>query len=194
MRALSPAASLLLILALGGCGSIETQHSDIAQFQAKGYTYYKWRSEPLRNTQGSADTLYVMDPIVRREVNANLAEQGYVMDPARAQFSVDYLQATGLREGVSSQDASGGIDPIPSARPHRQVNQAMVDNAHALAGLQTTSNVAIQFNDVATQQEIWRVIITKIVDDANAPDPATVERNLVRGINKGLRPLPKAGS
>jgi hypothetical protein len=192
MRALPLAASLLL-LALGGCGTIETQHSDIAQFEASGFTYYTWRSEPLRNTTGSADALYIMDPIVRREVNANLAERGYVLDPARAQFSVDYLQATGLREGVSSQDASGGIDPIPSARPNRQINQAMVDNAHALAGLQTTSNIAIQFNDVTTQREIWRVIITKIVDDVNEPDPATVERNLERGISKALKSLPEAG-
>jgi hypothetical protein len=193
MRALPFAASLLL-LTLGGCGTIETRHSDITQFEASGFTYYKWRSEPLRNTSGSADTLYIMDPIVRREVDANLSERGYVLDPARAQFSVDYLQATGLRDGVSSQDASGGIDPIPSARPHRQVNQAMVDNAHALGGLQTTSNIAIQFNDVSTQQEIWHVIITKIVEDVNEPDPATVERNLERGISKALKPLPKAGS
>ncbi len=193
MRAPSLAASLLLVLALGGCGTIETQHSDVAQFQAKGFTYYTWRSEPLQNTTGSADALYIMDPIVRREVNANLADRGYVLDPERAQFSVDYLQATGLREGVSSQDASGGIDPIPSARPHRQVNQAMVDNAHALGGLQTTSNIAIQFNDISTQREIWRVVITKIVDNVNEPDPSTVERNLERGISRGLRPLPKAG-
>lgn len=192
MRALFLAASLLLPV-LGGCGSIETQHSDIAEFEASGFTYYAWRSAPLRNTAGSADTLYIMDPIVRREVDANLAERGYVLDPARAQFNVDYLQATGLREGVASQDASGGIDPIPSARPHRQVNQAMVDNAHALAGLQTTSNIAIQFNDAKTQREIWRVIITKVIDDANEPDPAAVARNLERGISKALQPLPRAG-
>lgn len=194
MRAPCLAASLLLVSALVACGSIETQHSDTAQFKAGNYTYYKWRSEPLRNTTGSGDTLYIVDPIVRREVNARLAERGYVLDAARAQFSVDYLQATGLREGVNSQDASGGIDPIPSARPNRQINQAMVDNAYALSGLQTTSNIAIQFNDVSTQREVWRVIITKIVDDVNTPDPATVERNLQQGISKGLKPLPEAGS
>ena len=80
------------------------------------------------------------------------------------------LQATGLRMGVDSQDASGGIDPIPSARPNRQINQAMVDNANALSGVQETNNIALQFNSVETQQEIWRVLITKIVENTNTAE------------------------
>ena len=115
-----------------------------------------------------------------------------MLDPERAQFSVDYLQAMALREGVSSQDASGGIDPIPSARPNRQINQAMVDNANALAGVQTTNNIAIQFNDLATQEEVWHVVITKIVENVNQTDIERIERNVSRGISQGLRDLPNA--
>ena len=192
MRRVMFLASLCLALVASGCSSIETRPSDPTAFAEAKFRYYKWRSEPLANPGGSNDPLYLMDPIIRREVNQELAARGYRLDPERAQFSVDYLQAMGLRQGVSSQDASGGIDPIPSARPNRQINQAMVDNANALAGVHETNNIAIQFNDLASQTEIWHVVITKIVENANAPDPAVLERNLQRGIQMGLSSLPDA--
>lgn len=190
MRRITAFAALLLSLTLAACNSIETRPADTAEFEALGYTYFKWRSEPLANSSRSTDTLYVMDPIIRRQVNAQLQAKGYILDEEKAQFSVDYLQAMGLRMGVDSQDASGGIDPIPSARPNRQINQAMVDNANALSGVQETNNVALQFNSMENQQEIWSVVITKIVDNTNRTDPAAMEKNLARGIQQGLSPLP----
>lgn len=192
MRRITALTALLLSLTLAACTSIETRPTDTAEFEALGYTYFKWRSEPLANSTRSTDSLYLMDPIIRREVNAQLKAKGYILDAERAQFSVDYLQAMGLRMGVDSQDASGGIDPIPSARPNRQINQAMVDNANALSGVQETNNIALQFNSAETQQEIWRVIITKIVDNTNRTDTDAIERGVARGIELGLRPLPKA--
>ena len=192
MRSFTTLATLLLAMTLTACSSIQTEPTDTAAFEAGSYKYFKWRSEPLANTAQSDDLLYVMDPIVRREVNSALRKRGYILDPEQAQFSVDYLQAVGLRQGVSSQDANGGIDPIPSARPNRQINQAMVDNAHALAGVQTTNNVAIQFNDVASQQEVWRVVITKIIDDVNNVDTAAMERTINRAIDQGFKTLPDA--
>ena len=67
-----------------------------------------------------------------------------------------------------------------------------MDNAHALAGVQTTNNIAIQFNEVSNQTEIWRVIITKIVDDTNNVDTKTLERNIAKAIDKGFKTLPDA--
>jgi len=192
MRSFTTVASLLFALALGACSGIETRPTDTAEFVAGNFTYFKWRSEPLANPGGSSDPMYLMDPIIRRQVNANLSAKGYVLNPEKAQFSVDYLQAIALREGVSSQDASGGIDPIPSARPNRQINQAMVDNANALSGVQTTNNIAIQLNDVETQEEVWRVIITKIVENVNERDPDRMENSIGRAIQQGLSTLPDA--
>jgi hypothetical protein len=192
MRRITALAAIVLSLTLAACSSIETRPTDTAEFEALGYTYFKWRSQPLSNSSRSADSLYLMDPIIRREVNAQLTAKGYVLDNERAQFSVDYLQATGLRMGVDSQDASGGIDPIPSARPNRQINQAMVDNANALSGVQETNNIALQFNSVETHQEIWRVLITKIVENTNRTDTQAMEKGLSRGIQQGLRTLPTA--
>ena len=192
MRRITALAAVLLSLAAAACSTIETRPADTAEFEALGYTYYRWRSQPLANSSRSADPVYTMDPIIRREVNRQLAGKGYILDEERAQFSVDYLQATGLRMGVASQDASGGIDPIPSARPSRQLDQAMVDNAHALSGVQKTNNIALQFNSVTTRQEIWRVLITKIVENTNRVDNAALERGLTQGIQQGLRTLPRA--
>jgi hypothetical protein len=192
MRSFITLATLLLSLTMAACSSIETRPEDTANFAAGNFKYFKWRSQPLTNSSQSEDVLYVMDPIVRREVTAALNAKGYILDTERAQFSVDYLQAMGLRQGVKSQDASGGIDPIPSARPNRQINQAMVDNAHALAGVQTTNNIAIQFNKVSTQEEVWRVIITKIVDDTNNIDVAAMERNINKAVTQGFKTLPNA--
>ena len=190
MRTLSV---LLLLLAVSACSSVETRPGDTAAFEAGDYRYYSWRSQPLANSRQSGDVLYLIDPIVRREVNAALGQLGYVQDPARAQFSVDYLQAMGLRDGVKSQDASGGIDPIPSARPNRQINQAMVDNANALAGVQTTNNIAIQFNDTASHQEVWQVVITSIVENSNKIDVDDMERKISKAVHQAFRPLPQAG-
>ncbi|PLW69213.1 DUF4136 domain-containing protein [Pseudohalioglobus lutimaris] len=192
MRSFTVLATLMLIFGLTACSTIETRPEDTARFVAGQYKYFTWRSQPLNNPGGSSDPLYTMDPMIREQVNAQLVKKGYILDPARAQFSVDYLQATALREGVSSQDASGGIDPIPSARPNRQINQAMVDNANALAGVQTTNNIAIQFNDMESQEEVWRVVVTKIVDDVNRVDANTMRNNLQKGISKGMSSLPDA--
>jgi hypothetical protein len=192
MRSLIVIATLMLTVVTTACSTIETRPEDTARFAAGQYKYFTWRSKPLANPGGSADPLYTMDPVIRNEVTAQLTARGYVLDATQAQFSVDYLQATALREGVSSQDASGGIDPIPSARPNRQINQAMVDNAHALAGVQTTNNIAITFNDMDSQQEVWRVVVTKIVEDVNRVDAATMRTNLKKGISKGMSTLPDA--
>lgn len=192
MRFCTTAATLLLTLLSGACSTIETRPADTAAFEAGNYSYYRWRSEPLSNPSGSGDDLYLMDPLIRRELDANLARKGYRLDPQQAQFTVDYLQAIGMREGVKSLDARGGIDPIPSANPNRQINQAIVDNAHALGGVQTTSNIAIQFNDARSNEEVWRVIITKIVDDVNEIDPDDLAHSISRGIEKGLKTLPDA--
>jgi len=194
MRRSKKIASLILAVGLVACSGIETRPADTGKFAAGNFTYYKWRTPALTNPTGSKDPLYLMDPLIRREVDKQLQAKGYVLDAARAQFTVDYLQALGLREGVASQDAAAisGLDPIPSARPNRLVNQAMVDNANALSGLQETENVALQFNDVGSNEEVWRVVITKIVENTNEIDRDEMKKTIGDGIAQGLRTLPNA--
>ena len=193
MRILKTLASTLLIIALAACSGIETQPEDTARFAGKNYQYYSWRSEPLKNPGNSGDRIYLMDPIVRREVDKGLQAKGYRLDPERAQFSVDYLQAPGLRMGAKSEAASN-ITAYPTVLPNRQVDGAVVDNAHALGGVKETNNIALQINDVASKQEIWQVIITKFVENANQGDAKNLDRNLSKAISKGLNTLPAANN
>ncbi|TGD75793.1 hypothetical protein E4634_02680 [Mangrovimicrobium sediminis] len=192
MRPLHLLSILCLPLWLAACSSIETQPADATQFAQGQYKFYTWRDEALKNPQNSSDPIYVMDAVLRREVDAALAEKGYVRDAGRAQFEITYLQAPGILQGVGSSDAYGGIDPIPSARPNRQVNQAMVDNAQALSGVRETHNIALLFNDAGSHDEVWSVLITKIVDSVNQPDPEKMAKAIRQGVRKGLGELPDA--
>lgn len=180
-----------LTLAITACSGIETEPADPTEFVAGQHRYYNWRSEPLENTINSTDPIYVIDPIMRREVNSTLQSKGYRLDPERATFNVDYVYATGLLEGAKSEQASN-ISPIPSQTPNRQVNQAIVDNAHALGGLKETSYVLIQFNEAKSHEEVWRVLITKIVENVNAVDTARLAEVFSKAVDQALRELPDA--
>ena len=191
MRITHTLASGLLSLALAACSGVEIRPTPVDKFAAGNYQYYRWRTEPLKNTANSSDPVYSMDPIMRREVNKSLQSKGYILDKERAQFSVDYLYATGMREGAVSRE-TGNVTPYPTVVPNRQVNQAVVDNSIALGGVQETSNIALQFNDVADNKEVWHVIITKIVENVNRIDTAELNDNLKKALGQALKPLPAA--
>lgn len=184
-----PAALLALFLA--ACSGVETRPGDTAAFEAGNYSYYKWRSEPLKPRSGSVDPIYKIDPILRRAVDSELADKGYILDPERAQFSVDYVYAEGLRMGEVSDEA-GNISVYPGQIPNRNMDQASIDNAIALGGVKETSNIGLQFNDVGKREEVWRVIVTKIIERVNNTETEALEKTVRSAIKHGLRPLPDA--
>lgn len=184
------ACSLLPLLAMA-CSSVEIHQAPIEPFAAGDYRYYKWRTDPLPATSVSNDPLYTLDPILRREVNALLQGKGYVLDATRAEFTVDYQNMQSLRQGARSQLADN-ISPIPTVTPNRQVNQAAVDNAIALSGVQPTNNLILQFNDEATNREVWRVTLTRIVEDANNVGASGLDEGLPGSLQRALEPLPPA--
>ena len=192
MRVTGLITSLLLPLILAACSGTETRPAETDEFAAGHYRYFKWRSEPLKNTANSSDPVYALDPAIRRHVNATLAEKGYLLDPERAEFSVDYFFAVGMREGQKSEVATN-ISTYPTVLPNRQADGATVDNAYALGGVKKTSNIALQFNDVENKQEVWHVIITKIMEDANMTETSRLDRSVQQAIRQALRPLPEAG-
>jgi hypothetical protein len=189
MRCTSILTALLATLMLAACGGVETRPEGTEEFAAADYRYYKWRDEPLVNTANSPDPVYVMDPIVRREVDTQLQKKGYILDEDKAQFNVTYLYAPGLMQGEVSRSASN-LNPYPTAIPNRQMDQASVDNAYALGGMKETDNIGLQFNDQQTGKEVWLVVITKIVEDANRIDTARMESNLRKAIDQGMKTLP----
>ncbi|HSG57234.1 MAG TPA: hypothetical protein VLA45_17425, partial [Paracoccaceae bacterium] len=80
----------------------------------------------------------------------------------------------------------------PGVIPNRNMDQASIDNAIALGGVKETSNIGLQFNDVAKREEVWRVIVTKIIEKVNNTDAEAMRKTVRSAVAHGLRPLPEA--
>ena len=180
-----------LLLALAACSGVETSPAYVSDFAAGNYHYYSWRSEPMANTTHSTDSMYRLDPVLRDTINASLKSKGYVLDPARAQFNVDYIFAPGARDGVKGVEASN-LSTHPGVVPNRDIDQASIDNANALGGLKETRNIGIQFNDVERKAEVWHVIITKLVGNANSTTGSGQPSKISAAVNNGMKSLPPA--
>jgi hypothetical protein len=181
----------LIALAMVACNGVEVRPAETDTFAAGNYRYYSWRSEPIVNTANSRDHMYRLDPILRGAINTSLQAKGYVHDAQRAQFSVDYLFAEGVRDGVKGAEASN-LSTHPGVVPDGNINQASIDNAIAMGGLKETRNIGIQLNDIERNEEVWRVIITKLIDDANLDQSSRLTNSINSAINKGMRSLPPA--
>lgn len=193
MRINTVLAYILLSLSLAACSGVEIEPAGIEQFAAGNYRYYSWRTAPLPTGTRSSDPVYAIDPVLRREVDAELARKGYVLDPQRAQFTVDYIFAPGMLDGERSNWASN-ISPRATVTPNRRVDQASVDNAIALGGVKETNNIVLQFNDKASNQKVWQVTLSKIVENANQVDTARIDRLLTDQMKRALQTLPQAPS
>lgn len=191
MRITTVLAYTLLSLALAACSGVEIEPAGIDHFAAGNYRYYSWRTEPLPNETRSSDPVYAIDPVMRREVDANLGRKGYILDPQRAQFTVDYIFSQGMLQGERSGWASN-ISPRPSVTPNRQVDQASVDNAIALGGVKETNNIILQFNDRTSNKEVWQVTLSKIVENANRTDTSRIDETLKKYMERALESVPQA--
>jgi hypothetical protein len=191
MRITTLLTSTLLSLALVACSGVDIQRSAIEQFTTGNYRYYMWRTDALPQETPSANAVHALDLVMRREIDAHLQNRGYILDPKRAQFTVHYRYVKGMVQGERSALASN-LTAIPRVMPTRQVDQASVDNAIALGGVKETNNLIVQFNDRATNQAVWQVTLTEIVENANSSDSALLDDNLQRYLTRALRPLPQA--
>ena len=181
----------LMALAITACNGVEVRPTETDTFAAGNYRYYSWRSEPIVNTANSRDPMYRLDPILRQAINTALQAKGYVHDAQRAQFSVDYLFAEGIRDGVEGAEASN-LSTHPGVVPNRNIDQASIDNAIAMGALKETRNIGIQLNDVGRKEEVWRVIITKLVDDVNIAEDSRLYKSVSSAVDQGMRSLPSA--
>lgn len=192
MRNTAVLACFILLLALVACSNgVQIQQDAVDQFAAGNYRYYKWRTEPLPQTTRYSAALYAMDPVIRRDVDADLQARGYVLDEERAQFTVDYQYVSGMLQGERSA-LGGNISAIPTVTPNRQVNQASVDNAIALSGVKETDNIVLQFNDRDSNRQVWQASMTIIVENTNDHDTSRLADNLKGFLERTLQPLPPA--
>jgi hypothetical protein len=191
MRITNILAYGILSLTVLGCSGVEIQPAATDRFIAGNYLYYQWRTDALPSDVRSSDPAYAIDPVMRRDVNADLQSKGYVLNPERAQFTVGYILMNGMVQGATS-DLASNISPYPRVTPNRQIDQASVDNAIALGGVKETNNIILQFNDKTSNQEVWHVTLTKIVEDANSVDTSRINDNLTQYLKRALKSLPQA--
>jgi hypothetical protein len=192
MRITVVLACTILLSVLAACSNVHIEHNGTEAFAAGNYRYYKWRTAPLPKATRSYDALYALDPVLRKEIDALLQAKGYVLDPQRAQFTVDYMYVSGMAQGARSALADN-IQPIPRINPNRQVDQASVDNAIALAGVRETDNIIVQFNDRESNREVWSATMTSIVEDANSNDATRLDDDMKGYLTRALESLPPAG-
>jgi hypothetical protein len=179
---------LLFPLLLAGCISgIETSPSDTAAFAAGNYRSYAWRRPALPVEGSGADSIYRLDPVLRAAVDETLAGKGYRRVEDNGDFLVDYVAATGLVDGAVSESADN-VSYRPAAVPNRNVDQASIDNAYALGAVRETANIAIILFDGASEDAVWNVRISKIIEDRNRVNSDLARR----AIRQGLRTLPDA--
>ncbi len=173
---------------LVACSGVETIPEDTARFEATGYDSFAWRSEPLEQRGYTRDRLYQADPMIRRAIEDRLGELGYrLVDRDDAQFLIEYLAAGSINDGRLATTASN-VTPYPSAQINRQADGATVDNAYALSGVKEMGNLMVVFVDPAATEVLWRVSISKIMEDANSVSESAVRR----AVREGLSTLPSA--
>lgn len=184
--------TVLTACMLVACAGVEVDVWDSQAFASGNFATYSWRSEPFSSELYIRDPIYVIDPILREVVDAELAGKGYRRVPRDGDFTIDYIYAPGIRLGAPNA-ATSFISPNPAVRPNANVSQAERDNAIALAGVKETRNIALQVNNGATGREVWRAVMTKIVTDANQPNQRTTRSVLKTGVRRAFRDLPDAG-
>lgn len=182
------AVLLCLSLLLGACSGTETIPDDTARFAAGGHSRYAWRSEPLSQSGNSRDLIYQADPVIRASVDERLAELGYrLVDSDSADFLVEYFAAESIGEGQIATSASN-VYPYPTATINRLPDGATVDNAYALGGARAFGNLVLVFVEKTSTELLWRVRISKLIEDANRIN----ERAVRAAVRQGLATLPEA--
>ncbi len=192
MSHLKSLAAILLAMLVAACSGIEVEVGDSTQFAAGNFKTYSWRSEPFNNSAYSRDPIYLIDPILRDLVDAELQGKGFRHVPRGGDFTIDYIYAPGVIRGAPSELTSN-VAPRAGVRPNTSISGAERDNAIALSWVKHTRNVVLQVNDGEIGLEIWRALITKIIDNVNEPDSSRTRSALSSGVSRAFRDLPQAG-
>ena len=181
----------ITLFTIGGCASSQVDTWPIEEFSSANYKTYSWRSEPIKNTQGSADAIYTLDPIVREETDRLLQAKGYQRVGWNGDFTVDYIYAPGLVAGAKGDNAYI-VSPRAGVRPNLNISQSERDNAIALGTDRETHNLALQINDGKKRTEIWRGVATKISEDINPRSSDAVRSSVRPLLTKITSQLPNA--
>mgnify|MGYP001087865637 CR=1 FL=1 len=189
-------ALALLSMLLGACSGIQTDTAPIDRFKEGNYSTYSWRAPAIANSGQSNDPLYTLDPTLRSAVNNTLAGKGYRLVDEGGDFLIDYQFRATLSEGALSSSADQASERNPSADAevviNRRANQALVDNAYALAGPRPMNNIVLQFSDAQSQSLVWAASMSKVVENLNQTDVEKMRTGIATAVRRIMLILPNA--
>lgn len=186
--------SLLMIALLAGCTGVQINSTPVDRFAAAKFETFSWRAAPIEQRQGSKDPLAAVDPTLRSAVNKALVGKGYREIPQGGDFVIDYQFKTSLSEGALSSSASKASNEFPAPNPNvvvnRRTNQALVDNAYALAGPREVNSILLEFSNGNSQGLVWAGSISKVVENLNQQDSEGVRKAINSTVARLLRGIP----
>ena len=185
-----------LLTLLVGCSNVQVDTTPNDRFAEGNYQTYSWLGAPIKNTAGSVDPLYVIDPTLQSAVDKKLASKGYRRVETGGDFQIDYQFKASIAEGalnMTATDANNQDVPVSSQDLliNRRADQALVDNAYALAGPKEVTSILLRFSDGASQNLVWAAGMSKVVDHANF-DADRMSSGVNAAVNRALGRLPNA--
>ncbi|MEQ8689636.1 MAG: hypothetical protein RIC89_02205 [Pseudomonadales bacterium] len=182
-------ASLMLVFAgvLAACSGVDVTPAATDTFAATSYTRYAWRSEPPTQVSYGKDMRAEKSPSIRSGTEERMAELGYRrVNRSDAEFLIEYFAAPGLNDGQLPH--GGSNDMLYGSSVNRDIDGASASNALALSGPVETGEMQLVFFDAATNEVLWRVQISIVVEDLNRIDHDEVRK----AVRKGVSSLPPA--
>ncbi|EED34193.1 hypothetical protein NOR51B_130 [Luminiphilus syltensis NOR5-1B] len=178
--------AVFTIFSMSACSGIDVNPEATDTFVATGYTTYAWRSAPPSSEVSSKDILPQKSPYIRAALEEKMTELGYQrIEKDDAEFLVEYLVASGHNDGQLVH--GGSNDLLYGSSANREIDGASADNAYALSGIVETGDITLLFFDAMTNDVLWQVQMSIVVENANRIDDEEVRK----AIHKGLSSLPQ---
>lgn len=186
-RVFSTSLFLLFTVVLSACSGVDITPAATDTFAATSYTRYAWRSEPPTQVNYGKDMRAEKSPSIRSGTEERMAELGYRrVDRSDAEFLIEYFAAPGLNDGQLPH--GGSNEMLYGSSVNRDIDGASASNARALSGPVETGEMQLVFFDAATNDVLWRVQISIVVEDLNRIDHDEVRK----AVRKGVSALPPA--
>lgn len=188
--------SLLLPL-LTACAGVEVDTTPYDRFTAGNYSTYSWRIAPTSDGKpGSSNSIAVINPALRATINTALSEKGYREVGEGGEFVIAYQFKARLADGALSSASRASDNQYPyqqtGAILNREPDQALIDNAYALGGPRKMNSIVIRFYDGQSEQPVWAMAISKMVEDVNRETDNFVVEDVKNAVIRGLNKLPTA--
>lgn len=188
--------TVLMTTQLVACTGVQIYSTPVDRFASANFETFSWRAAPIAQRLDSKDPLAVLDPTLRSAVTKALASKGYRQTAEGGDFVIDYQFKASLSEGALSSSAFNADNEFPPPNPNvvvnRRTNQALVDNAYALAGPREVTSILLEFSNGNSQSLIWAGSISKVVEDLNREDGEPLRNALDTAIARLLRTIPSA--